>query len=267
MEKRQKVEVPVDNYGRVYIGMLESDLSAHAKLCYGVMWSFGSSGCWASIDSIAKRMSSSRPTVVKAQRELQGGGWIVLAEKGSVHSPHTWKMVVPAGNDVATSQIQQATTLPPSRQPGLLLAGNDVATKKEVKQEAKEITIAGEVPSSDLKAALKVQTKVFRDFFWKAFEKRFGRKPVFPPFKWLPKVEADLVGQLGADELCRRAGNYFKDGYVQAHSYQHFLQNVDRFYQYLEKRVVGPKGEFDRKPRGQEAVPDSVASLAKSWSV
>ncbi len=212
-------------------------------------------------------MSSSRPTVVKAQRELQGGGWIVLAEKGSVHSPHTWKMVVPAGNDVATSPIQQATTLPPSRQPDCLLAGNDVATKKEVKQEAKEITIAEEVPSSDLKAALKVQTKLFRDYWHSEFFKLFGRKAVYIPSKELPGLEELWITEMGLTECKRRADNSLRDGYITKPTYLYTLKHPEDFFELRLKRVAGPKGEYDRKPRGQEAVPDSVASLAKSWSV
>ena len=79
--EREKVKVPGDNYGRLYVELLESDLSAHAKLCYGVMWSFGAAGCWASLPTIARRMGVGETTVRSSQKELSDAGWIrVLRE-------------------------------------------------------------------------------------------------------------------------------------------------------------------------------------------
>jgi len=133
MAEKQKVILPADNYGRVYIGLLESNLSAHAKLCYGVMWSFGPQS-WAALTTIAKRMSCSKPTVIKAQAELKAAGWIVLVEKGSVHTSNIWQMVTPAMN----SEVKDVY---PSGQPALPLEVKDVDHKQVVKQEEKQETL------------------------------------------------------------------------------------------------------------------------------
>lgn len=87
-----RIKVPSDNYGRVYIGMLESDLSSAAKLCYGVMWSFGGQDAWASLESIGRRMSVSKPTVIKAQEELRNAGWIELEQDSKGRKCKEWRL-------------------------------------------------------------------------------------------------------------------------------------------------------------------------------
>ena len=141
---RHHIEAPRDNYGRVYIGMLEDGtLSMHAKLCYGVMWSFAAQGdaggCWAGLDAIAKRMTCSRPTVMKAQAELKAAGWIQLLEGSRGHATNYWTMVTPAVNAVD-----------PSGKRRLPLAVNGVDTKQELNQ-ARETT-ATATPSDALEA-------------------------------------------------------------------------------------------------------------------
>jgi len=80
---KARVEVPLDNYGRLYIGLLETDASSAAKLAYGVMWSFGGGGCWASVQSIARRMSVSPNTARAAIAELEALGWLELKDAPS----------------------------------------------------------------------------------------------------------------------------------------------------------------------------------------
>jgi hypothetical protein len=140
---RHRIEAPKDNYGRVYIGMLEDErLSMHAKLCYGVMWSFTAEGengaCWAGIDALARRMSCSRPTVWKAQNELRAGGWILLLDGSKGHATNYWRMVVPDINGVNASHQRR-----------LCLAIKDVNTKQEGNQEEKQEGEADASPPPD----------------------------------------------------------------------------------------------------------------------
>src|ERR1700751_3073896 len=96
-KEQQKIKVPLDNYGRVYIGLLETNLSSAAKLCYGVMWSFGQES-WATVASIGRRMSVTENTVRSAQAELEAAGWIRLLENSKGRSTKTWEMVPPVSN-------------------------------------------------------------------------------------------------------------------------------------------------------------------------
>ncbi len=136
----QEISVPFDNYGRLYIAVLESDLSSMAKLCYGVMWSFGGQRNWASASSIARRMGVHRNTVGPAQRELEVAGWIVLIEtqKGM---PVKWQMKTPSTNiripaqPLGTPLAQQLGT--PSTTIGHLPA-QPLGSKQEGNQEGKK---------------------------------------------------------------------------------------------------------------------------------
>lgn len=138
--ERQKIEVPQDNYGRVYIGMLETSMSAYAKLCYGVMWSFGSES-WASVASVARRMSVSKNTVRKSQTELRNKGWIILKDE-VVGETKTWQMV-PA------SPLHHVNP-PPSPRGGVPL--HHVNPNKEDKQEGKQELLRERVPAKKKKA-------------------------------------------------------------------------------------------------------------------
>ena len=136
---RQKVRVPVDNYGRVYVGLLESDLSAHAKLCFGAMWSFGQGDVWASVPAIARRMSVSVPTVRKAQAELLKAGWIELLEDSKGGKTKVWMMKT-EGKKPEGSEAEPETAFPVDRKRHCGLTGNAVAGNKELNQEPEKIT-------------------------------------------------------------------------------------------------------------------------------
>ena len=81
------------NFGRVYVLLLQSELSPYAKLCFGVMTSFGVDSR-AKLETIAHRMSVSIKTVRAAQKELLEAGWIVLLQEGVTGHPREWETQV-----------------------------------------------------------------------------------------------------------------------------------------------------------------------------
>ena len=128
--RKQRILVPADNYGRLYIGMLETPLSSAAKLCYGAMWSFGQES-WASQDSLARRMSTSKNTLRAAQAELLAAGWIKLLDDSKGRLTKTWEMITPACRaTVQPLDINGSTIEPLTVQP--------LDTKKEGNQEPKQ---------------------------------------------------------------------------------------------------------------------------------
>ncbi len=152
--EKQRIKVPADNYGRVYIGLLETPLSAYAKLCYGVMWSFGQES-WASLASIGRRMSVSKPTVIKAQAELAAAGWIVLVEDSKGRTTKVWEMRPPTVN---VADFNGKGDLP--------LTVNAVDPKKELKQEEKQ---EGGPSKSKTDPTLEAKTTNFTNAFKQAW--------------------------------------------------------------------------------------------------
>jgi hypothetical protein len=131
--EKQRIKVPPDNYGRLYVGLLETKLSAYAKLCFGVMWSFGGAESWASVDSIAKRMGTSKNTALKAQAELLKAGWVALLEDSKGRNTKTWQLFT-------ASTVQDVDS---NRSPDARLTVHPMHPKKEDKQEGKK-----EVPAN-----------------------------------------------------------------------------------------------------------------------
>ena len=158
--ERQKIAVPADNYGRVYIGLLETDLTAKAKLCYGVMWSFGVSECWATIANIARRMSVSENTVRDAQKELAERGWIV-AQANKEGDSKRWTMMPPAGTPLLyTDRPATPSTIEPPPFNHCTPPLQPLNPKQELKQEPKQ-----ERTLPDKKASGK---RPDQDAFWAA---------------------------------------------------------------------------------------------------
>lgn len=95
-QDKQAITGPKNNYGRVFIEMLaDPSISAFAKLCYAVMTSFGGDKTtWASVPTIAARMSVSENTVRKAQKELEENIWMIRGEEIPGMTIH-WKMLAP----------------------------------------------------------------------------------------------------------------------------------------------------------------------------
>ena len=73
--------------------MLEDNsLDGKARLCYGVMGSFGAEAR-ASLKAIARRMGVKHDETVKAaQRQLVAKGWLFLVAEGSGRHPRAWYM-------------------------------------------------------------------------------------------------------------------------------------------------------------------------------
>jgi hypothetical protein len=204
MEK-VKVKVPGDNYGRVYIGMLESSLSSSAKLCYGVMWSFGQES-WATVGSIARRMSVSGNTVRSAQKELQEAGWIKLSEDSKGRASKTWEMIPPT---------LQPLNPNPSTIEGLTL--QPLNPNKEVKQE----------PNQEERLSPIGDYQRFKDYLWEKLKTK--GKPVWPAFKWVPGRIQDLLDQVGLETLKAWVDNYIADPWTKSWTFQGFLAAPDKY--------------------------------------
>lgn len=145
-DQRQRIKVPPDNYGRMYIAILQDKtLSCHAKLCYATMWAFGvqSQGrCWAGLKAIAEWMSVSKPTVIKAQDELQSAGWIEFVEKAKQHGTTSWQLLIPEVNEVYHRRFRGKRPLPLNR-PEV----NAVDTKEELEPKKESTpTVRPEIP-------------------------------------------------------------------------------------------------------------------------
>ncbi len=292
---KQKILVPEDNYGRVYIGLLETKLSSAAKLVYGVMWSFGQDS-WASLASISRRSSLSRPTVIKAQRELEGAGWITLVEVGSAHTTSTWRMNPPAVNELYTrgkatlplevkplywnkegNQEEKQEISSAEAESNMPEALGTVRDPSEVESLAGGSSVEGKgLPgpkkgtveeSPEALKALGLECKKVRDYFHAEFEKVLGRKAAWTPAKWVLAAEQDLVRQLGTKECMRRIDNCLRDGYVQPPRYIYFLRNPESFYELRVRRVQGPKGEFESKRGKLPPVPKGIIGIPEDFKL
>lgn len=78
-------------YGKLWPSLLEdTDLDWKARLCFGVMGSFGIASR-ASLKSIARRMGlKDTKAVTQAQRALQKKGWLYLVAEGAGRHPRAW---------------------------------------------------------------------------------------------------------------------------------------------------------------------------------
>jgi len=104
LPEQQAITGPKSPYGRVFIEILmDKNLSEHAKLCYAVMTSFGQGITWASIPTIADRMSVGETTARAAQRELEADQWIVRGEAVMGSTIH-WKMLAPFERTILKSK-------------------------------------------------------------------------------------------------------------------------------------------------------------------
>jgi hypothetical protein len=207
-EQRQRIKTPPDNYGRLYIALLESDTTSLARLCYAVMWSFGQD-CWASIPSIARRMNTSENTVRKCQIELQGTHWIVLVDsKDGVGK--TWEMQTPETRKTLLNTPSPGEGLPlhdmkgtPSPGEGLPLHG--VTYKKERNQEPKELK------QTAANAAKDPAKHPNQDSCWLGLKalwsERFNGAALKWPamhFKGWQKIFTEALESLGEAEILRR---------------------------------------------------------------
>lgn len=228
MKERQKIEVPKDNYGRLYIGLLESPLSSTAKLCYGVMWSFGFES-WASADSIARRMGMHRNSVGPAQAELEKAGWIQLLE-AKQGTPKHWVMKTPTTIVQVDAQPLGSTPTAIVHPPAQPL-GSKQEGKQELKQEGKQepVAKAGKHPDQDA--------------FWKFAQPTFkaitGQTLSWPRTPTFQKQITEGLSQHGSIELCRRWDNYLTDPYAQSRSLLGFFYDLDKWITRREKLPTG----------------------------
>lgn len=226
MKERQKIQVPMDNFGRLYIGLLESPISSSAKLCYGVMWSFGFES-WASADSIARRMGMHRNTVGPAQAELEKAGWIELLE-AKVGTPKHWVMKTPT-TIVQVGAQPLGSTPTVIGQPPTQPLGSKQEGKQELNQEGKQAPTAkgGKHPEQDA--------------FWKfaqiTFKASTNQTLIWPHISWFQKSLTAALTELGAEELTRRWDNYLVYPYG-VKSPQKFLSDLNAW----AKRQGQPTG-------------------------
>lgn len=115
------------NYGKLYIWLLESKLSAKAKLAWGVMDSFGSESR-AGNKAICRRASLTKPTLRKAQDELIDKGWLELISEATFTTPQKWLLKIP-------DQVKQLAQGGKESLPGEV---KPLSPKQEDKQERKQ---------------------------------------------------------------------------------------------------------------------------------
>lgn len=234
--------MPADNYGRAYIGLLESPLTGNAKLCYAVMWSFGQES-WAAVPSIARRMSAAENTVRKAQSELQAAGWIKLLEDSKGGSSKTWEMVPPTLQDVKGY---------PSPDEGSTL--QDVKGNKEGKQ-----VLNKEKTNTAPKGA--VSKHPDQDEFWtlaqKAWVVKFPESAAlgWPRMTGFPKALYAALDRLGAKELARRWSNMVMDPFSRPDLHA-LVHNPDKWMDLRTGKAPtarpfnSPPPSGDRRPTG-----------------
>lgn len=130
---------PTESRGVVYVAMLEDQrLSPMAKLCYGVMGSFGPESR-AAVSSIARRMGVSHNTVRAAQKKLKKAGWIKFLGQDEMGIKH-WSLGRPS--KIEEGRPQSMHPSPSPAEGGVL---QKLKAKLEHNQEAKQ---EGEHPSA-----------------------------------------------------------------------------------------------------------------------
>lgn len=116
--------------------------------------------------------------------------------------------------------------------------------------------------------ALEAASRLMRDYWFAEYKKLPGRSSgaTFQPWKTIFDAECRAISQHGLEEMKRRARNCLHSGYNPNPTYQKYIMDPDKWVELMEKRVQGPRGEYDRKER-TNAVPDIVAQMAKSWGL
>ena len=265
---------------QVPTGLLIKGVSGEACAVYAKMKGFGAE-VRCSLGGLATRLGWSTQKTRKYQAELWAAGWIWLLLEGhggfeSKAEPRHWYMA-PNADEVPPQELVVRVckngTLPFQKegsrfQKGLIKEA-PLKTVPEANKEVIETNNENPLTSADaeskaaIAADLKAKTKAVRDYWHAAFKKKFGRAAAWIPSKKTAENEALLYKQLGTEELCRRADNCMEDGYITRPTYIYFLGHSEDFATLRLKRVQGPRNEYDRKPRGREEVPESVATLAR----
>lgn len=275
-------------YGKLWPALLEDHrLDAKARLCFGVMGSFGPTRR-AGLKSIARRMGlKSTDSVRDAQRLLQKTGWLVLLIEGYAEYPRVWWLndrvndhdknedVAKEMKEVIAAELLRreeerdrkkhhpsgVTGIGKKRPPkkGDPLKHHpkqelDLSSKGSAKQETTPPADAGEG------AASKTPMEQVRTHFAALYLKHHG-EAMTEPGRELLKLEEKLLGQHGQAKLCTRALNYFADHTRSNHPYMTWLTRNDDWAK--PRLKLGAPKEDDQPKRGRSA----AAELAHAWGL
>ncbi len=238
-----------DYFGRCPVGLLESSLSEHARICYAVLTSFGREA-FAGREAIRRRMGVRSLTTVKsALRELQGAGWIEKAKDGGGRDSIVWKVYGRPHNGQGTLELGTgAPDAPVTQRPGHSAPRAGHAPHRGIERPLNKNISKKEGVEAH------AEEKVWKDLFWSLYRETHGGQdptPFWTPF--LTKRIREITVLLGPEEISRRVKIYFKA--TGSHALEDFVRNIDRWTAERGQQKGGTNGRGFNQPTGSDWVP------------
>ena len=199
-------------HGEVPVDLLKSDLSTYAKLLWAVLDSFGEVP-FPNLKSISQRLGASKPTVIKAQRELEAAGWIVVQNRQKQEKSNLYELTHPG---MEREGYPCKPALPPlsTSEPTLV---NDVDLIR-----IKPLTL-NTYPK-------KTSVRPFQDALLNAIRTKNPAER-WPRFSWLIGVIREFMETTSLETWTTWAENYVNDPFVKTWTVAGFLKDPAKFTQ------------------------------------